>query len=46
MQFLRKQFQWDASVFGRFLALLGVLGILTQYVAVPVLTERMGIRYD
>ena len=42
--FLRKQFQWDASVFGRFLAYLGVLGLLTQYVAVPILTERVGMR--
>ena len=42
--FLRKRFQWDAALFGRFLAVLGVLGVLTQYIAVPILTERLGIR--
>ena len=44
--FMRKQFQWDASLFGRFLAFLGILGLLTQYVAVPILTECLGIRLD
>ena len=44
--FMRKQFQWDASLFGRFLAFLGILGVLTQYVAVPILTECLGIRLD
>ena len=43
---MRKQFQWDASLFGRFLAFLGILGVLTQYVAVPILTECLGIRLD
>ena len=42
--FLRKRFQWDAALFGRFLAVLGILGVLTQYIAVPILTERLGIR--
>ena len=42
--FLRKRFQWDAALFGRFLAVLGILGVLTQYIAVPILTECLGIR--
>ena len=42
--FLRKEFSWNESTFGLYVACFGVLGLFTQYVAVPFMTENLGMR--
>lgn len=39
--FFRKQFQWEQKTFATFLALFGLVGLFTQYVAVPFLSENL-----
>lgn len=41
--FIRKEFSWDEATFGQFAALFGFVGLFTQYVAVPFLSENCGL---
>ncbi len=42
--FLRKEFKWDEKVMAKFMAFFGSLGLITQYLIVPFLTENKRIR--
>ena len=39
--FLRKEFNWDEVIFGRYNMFIGILGLLAQYLAVPFLSENL-----
>ena len=38
-----KELSWDEETFGKFVALFGFVGLFTQYVAVPFLSENCGL---
>ena len=40
----RKEFGWTVKNMSKFMVTFGILGLLTQYIAVPLLTERCRMR--
>lgn len=39
--YLRRTLEWDGTTFGRFTTIMGVIGLIAQYIVVPFLSNKL-----